>query len=108
MKLKIVVVVLAVLLYVPAGLLGADYIAGAMVYVTNKRVPEDVSLSTWPEAWQAYREDATQRKRLQFSAGERCPAFDPDLGEQGIIVGKVGRRYLIYGGQEFVLLAAPT
>ena len=68
MKLKIVVVVLAVLLYVPAGLLGADYIAGAMVYVTNKRVPEDVSLSTWPEAWQAYREDATQRKRLRFEA----------------------------------------
>ena len=31
MKLKIVVVVLAVLLYVPAGLLGADYLAGAMV-----------------------------------------------------------------------------
>jgi type IV secretion system protein VirD4 len=140
MKLKIVVVVLAVLLYVPAGLLGADYIAGAMVYVTNKRVPEDVSLSTWPEAWQAYREDATQRKRLQFSAGlglftlfglpvllglslthrarplHGAARFaSPSeiagaglYGEQGIIVGKVGRRYLIYGGQEFVLLAAPT
>ena len=140
MKLKIVVVVLAVLLYVPAGLLGADYIAGAMVYVTNKRVPEDVSLSTWPEAWQAYREDATQRKRLQFSAGlglftlfglpvllglslthRTTPLHgaarfaNPSeiakaglYGEQGIIVGKVGSRYLIYGGQEFVLLAAPT
>ena len=140
MKLKIVVVVLAVLLYVPVGLLGADYIAGAMVYVTNKRVPEDVSLSTWPEAWLAYREDATQRKRLQLSAGLGLFAlfglpilFGLSLthrttplhgaarfanpaeiseaglfGEQGIIVGKVGRRYLIYGGQEFVLLAAPT
>jgi len=140
MKLKIVVVVLAVLLYVPAGLLGADYIAGAMLYVTNKRVPEDVSLSTWPEAWLAYREDATQRKRLQLSAGLGLFALFglPVLlglslthratplhgaarfanpaeiakaglyGEQGIIVGKVGHRYLIYGGQEFVLLAAPT
>jgi len=29
-------------------------------------------------------------------------------GERGVIVGKVGKRYLIYGGQEFVLLAAPT
>ena len=29
-------------------------------------------------------------------------------GEHGVIVGKVGRRYLVYGGQEFVLLAAPT
>ncbi|MDR4467868.1 MAG: type IV secretory system conjugative DNA transfer family protein [Nitrospira sp.] len=29
-------------------------------------------------------------------------------GENGVIVGKVGRRYLVYGGQEFVLLAAPT
>lgn len=29
-------------------------------------------------------------------------------GERGVIVGKVGRRYLVYGGQEFVLLAAPT
>ncbi len=140
MKLKIVVVVLAVLLYVPAGLLGADYIAGAMVYVTNKRVPEDVSLSTWPEAWQVYREDATQRKRLQLSAGlglftlfglpvllglslthrarplHGAARFaSPSeiagaglYGEQGIIVGKHGSRYLIYGGQEFVLLAAPT
>jgi len=140
MKLKIVVVVLAVLLYVPAGLLGADYIAGAMLYVTNKRVPEDVSLSTWPEAWLAYRDDATQRKRLQLSAGLGLFALFglPVLlglslthratplhgaarfanpaeiakaglyGEQGIIVGKVGHRYLIYGGQEFVLLAAPT
>ena len=29
-------------------------------------------------------------------------------GERGVIVGKVGKRYLVYGGQEFVLLAAPT
>ena len=54
MRLKIVAGVLAVLLYIPVGLLGADYIAGAMFYVTNKLVPEEVSLDTWPDSWRAY------------------------------------------------------
>ena len=140
MKLKIVVVVLAVLLYIPVGLVGADCLAGILFDVTNKRVPESLSLDRWPEAWQAYREDATQRKRLQLSAGLGLFALfglpvllglslthratplhgaarfaNPSeitkaglYGERGIIVGKVGSRYLIYGGQEFVLLAAPT
>ena len=140
MKLKIVVVVLAVLLYIPVGLVGADCLAGVLFEVTNKRIPESLSLDRWPEAWLAYREDATQRKRLQFSAGlglftlfglpvllglslthRTTPLHgaarfaNPSeiaeaglYGEQGIIVGKYGSRYLIYGGQEFVLLAAPT
>jgi len=30
------------------------------------------------------------------------------LGEQGIVVGKHGGRYLMFAGQQFVLLAAPT
>lgn len=30
------------------------------------------------------------------------------FGDHGIVLGKVQDRYLIYGGQEFVLLAAPT
>ncbi len=140
MRRKMIVTALAVLLYIPVGLVGADCLAGVLFDVTNKRVPETVSLDRWPEAWQAYREDATQRKRLQFSAGlglftlfglpvllglslthRTTPLHgaarfaNPSeiakaglYGEQGIIVGKVGRRYLIYGGQEFVLLAAPT
>ena len=140
MRRKMIVTVLAVLLYVPVGLVGADCLAGVLFDVTNKRVPESVSLERWPEAWQTYREDATQRKRLQFSAGlglftlfglpvllglslthRTTPlhgaarfASPSEIaaaglyGEQGIIVGKVGPRYLIYGGQEFVLLAAPT
>jgi len=140
MRLKLIATVLAVLLYIPVGLVGADCLAGVLFDVTNKRVPESVSLDRWPEAWLAYREDGTQRKRLQFSAGlglftlfglpvllglslthRTTPlhgaarfaspseiAVAGLYGEQGIIVGKVGRRYLIYGGQEFVLLAAPT
>ena len=140
MRVKRVAWVLAILLYIPVGLVGADCLAGVLFDVTNKRVPESLSLDRWPEAWQAYREDATQRKRLQFSAGlglftlfglpvllglsltQRTRPLHGDArfanpseiagaglyGEQGIIVGKVGRRYLIYGGQEFVLLAAPT
>lgn len=140
MRLKIVAGVLAALLYIPLGLLGADYIAGAMFYVTNKLVPEEVSVDTWPDSWRAYSEDPTQRKRLQLSAGMGlCALFGLPLvlvlsvmtrtrslhgdarfaspaeiagaglyGENGVIVGKYGRRYLIYGGQEFVLLAAPT
>ncbi len=30
------------------------------------------------------------------------------LGDDGIIVGKIGNRYLMFGGQQFVLLYAPT
>jgi len=140
MRLKIVAGVLAVLLYIPIGLLGADYIAGAMFYVTNKLVPEEVSVDTWPDSWRAYSENPTQRKRLQLSAGmglfalfglplvlvlsvmTRARSLHGDArfaspaeiagaglyGDNGVIVGKYGRRYLIYGGQEFVLLAAPT
>ena len=140
MRRKMIVTVLAVLLYIPVGLVGADCLAGVLFDVTNKRVPESLSLDRWPEAWRAYRDDATQRKRLQLSAGLGLftlfglpvllglsltnrttplhgaarfanPAEIAEAGlygEQGIIVGKVGRRYLIYGGQEFVLLAAPT
>ena len=140
MRLKIVAGVLAVLLYIPVGLLGADYIAGVMFYVTNKLVPEEVSVDTWPDSWRAYSEDPTQRKRLQLSAGmglfalfglplvlvlsvmTRARSLHGDArfaspteiagaglyGDKGVIVGKYGRRYLIYGGQEFVLLAAPT
>ena len=69
MRVKTVAWILAILLYIPVGLVGADVVAGATFYVTNKRVPDGVSIHTWPEAWQAYREDATQRKRLQLSAG---------------------------------------
>ncbi|MGZ8383039.1 MAG: type IV secretory system conjugative DNA transfer family protein, partial [Nitrospira sp.] len=29
-------------------------------------------------------------------------------GDRGVIIGKYGRRYLMYGGQEFILLSAPT
>ena len=124
MRMKMVALILAILLYVPVGLVGADCLAGVLFDVTNKRVPESVSWDRWPEAWQAYREDATQRKRLQFSAGlglftlfglpvllglsltQRTTALhgaarfaNPSeiagaglYGEQGIIVGKVGRR----------------
>ena len=140
MRRKMIVTALAVLLYIPIGLVGADCLAGMLFDVTNKRVPESVSWDRWPDAWEAYSQDATQRKRLQLSAGlglftlfglpvllglslthRTTPLHgaarfaSPEeiseaglYGEQGIIVGKVGRRYLIYGGQEFVLLAAPT
>jgi type IV secretion system protein VirD4 len=30
------------------------------------------------------------------------------FAEQGVIVGKLGRRYLVFGGTQFILLAAPT
>ena len=140
MRVTRVAWVLAILFYIPVGLVGADCLAGVLFDVTNKRVPEELSLDAWPEAWLAYREDATQRKRLQLSAGlglftwfglpvllglslthrtqplHGAARFaNPSeiaktglYGEQGIIVGKYGNRYLIYGGQEFVLLAAPT
>ena len=130
----------ALLLYLPLGLCGADTLAGAVFTLANKQMPEDLSLSSWPESWRTYREDPIQRKRLQFSAavggfvcfglpvllvlsvtnrqkplhGEARFASQDEIqqaglyGERGVIVGKVGRRYLVYGGQEFVLLAAPT
>ena len=130
----------ALLLYLPLGLCGADALAGAVFTLTNKQIPEALSLTNWPDSWQAYREDPIQRKRLQFSAavggfvgfglpalllvsltnqkkplhGEARFAAHDEIhqaglyGERGVIIGKVGKRYLVYGGQEFVLLAAPT
>ncbi len=137
---KTMQIAIALLLYLPLGLCGADALAGAVFTLANKQLPEDLSLTTWPASWQAYRENPVQRKRLQFSAtvggffvfglpallwlslinrktplhGEARFASHDEIqqaglyGERGVIIGKVGWRYLVYGGQEFVLLAAPT
>ncbi|MBS0151054.1 MAG: type IV secretory system conjugative DNA transfer family protein [Nitrospira sp.] len=140
MSRKSMRIAMALLLYLPLGLCGADALAGAVFTLANKRMPDDLSLTRWPDSWHAYRKDPIQRKRLQFSAavggfvgfglpallvlsltnrkkplhGEARFASHNEIqqaglyGERGVIVGKVGRRYLVYGGQEFVLLAAPT
>ncbi len=140
MSRKSLQIAVALLLYLPLGLCGADALAGAVFTLANKQMPADLSLSSWPDSWRAYQEDPIQRKRLQFSAavggfvgfglpalllvsltnqkkplhGEARFASHDEIqqaglyGERGVIVGKVGRRYLVYGGQEFVLLAAPT
>ncbi len=140
MSRKSLQIAIALLLYLPLGLCGADALAGAVFTLANKQMPADLSLSSWPDSWQAYRDDPIQRKRLQFSAavggfvgfglpallvlsltnqkkplhGEARFASHDEIqqaglyGENGVIVGKVGRQYLVYGGQEFVLLAAPT
>jgi len=133
-------IAVALLLYLPLGLCGADALAGAVFILANKQMPTNLSLTSWPNSWRAYREDPIQRKRLQFSAavggfvvlgvpalmlvsltnrktplhGEARFASHDEIqqaglyGKRGVIVGKVGSRYLVYGGQEFVLLAAPT
>ena len=46
MKVHVVLIILGMLLYLPLGLLGADYVAGAMFSVTNKQMPDAVSLAT--------------------------------------------------------------
>lgn len=140
MARKPILIAVALVLYLPLGLCGADALAGAVFTLANKQMPEDLSLTTWPSSWQTYAEDPIQRKRLQLSAavggfvwfglpvlmgfslqqrrkplhGEARFASCDEIeqaglyGERGVIVGKVGKRYLIYGGQEFVLLSAPT
>ncbi|MDI3461852.1 MAG: Coupling protein VirD4, ATPase required for T-DNA transfer [Nitrospira sp.] len=133
-------IAIALLLYLPLGLCGANALAGAVFTLANKQMPDALSLSSWLDSWRAYAEDPVQRKRLQFSAavggfvgfglptllmlsltnqrkplhGEARFASHDEIqqaglyGERGLIIGKIGRRYLVYGGQEFVLLAAPT
>ncbi|HMS82671.1 MAG TPA: type IV secretory system conjugative DNA transfer family protein [Nitrospira sp.] len=140
MARKPILIAVALVLYLPVGLCGADALAGAVFTLANKRMPDDLSLTTWLTSWRAYGEDPIQRKRLQLSAtvggfvwfglpvlmglslqqrrkplhGEARFASNSEIqqaglyGERGVIIGKVGKRYLIYGGQEFVLLAAPT
>ncbi len=135
-----ILIAIALLLYLPLGLCGADYLAGVTFAITNKQLPEAVSLATWPESWRIYSEDPIQRKRLQLSAGvggfvlfgipllmglsvrSRRKPLHGDArfaraseiqqaglyGARGVIIWKIGKRYLVYGGQEFVLLAAPT
>ena len=61
-------IAVALLLYLPLGLCGADALAGAVFTLANKQMPENLSLTSWPDSWRAYREDPIQRKRLQFSA----------------------------------------
>jgi type IV secretion system protein VirD4 len=132
--------VLLVAIYLPVALLVADYLAGVLFYVANKTIPMDLSLWTWPDAWDAYHEDPVQRRRLQVGAAiglslvillpgivwlahtNRRPSLHGDarfasrseirkaglFGTEGIVVGKEGRRFLLYPGQEFVLVAAPT
>lgn len=140
MSRKSMRIAVALLLYLPLGLCGADALAGAVFTLANKQMPADLSLTSWPDSWRIYSGDPIQRKRLQLSAavggfvgfglpalllvsltsqkkplhGEARFASHDEIqqaglyGERGVIVGKVGRRYLVYGGQEFVLLAAPT
>ena len=125
MSRKSLQIAAALLLYLPLGLCGADALAGAVFTLANKQMPLDLSLSSWPDSWRAYREDPIQRKRLQFSAavgglvgfglpallvmsvtnqkkplhGEARFASHEEIqqlyGEHGVIVGKVGRRYLV-------------
>ena len=45
-----------ILLYIPVGLVVADYLAGALFYVANKTMPVELSLWTWPDAWDAPRD----------------------------------------------------
>jgi len=140
MARKPILIAVAVVLYLPLGFCGAAYVAGTVFAIINKRIPDELSLNTWPTFWRVYGEDPIQRKRLQLSAavggfvwfglpvlmglslqqrrkplhGEARFASNGEIqqaglyGERGVIVGKVGKRYLVYGGQEFVLLAAPT
>jgi len=137
---KPILIAVALVLYLPLGLCGADYLAGVLFSVINKRMPDELSLTTWPTSWRVYGEDPIQRTRLQLSAaaggfvwfglpvlmglslqqrrkplhGEARFASPAEIqqaglyGEHGLIIGKVAKRYLVYGGQEFVLLAAPT
>jgi len=68
MSRKSIQIAAALLVYLTLGLCVADALAGAVFTLANKQMPEDLSLSNWPDSWQAYREDPIQRKRLQFSA----------------------------------------
>lgn len=68
MSRKSMRIAMALLLYLPLGLCGADALAGAVFTLANKQMPEAFSLSSWPDSWRAYRDDPIQRKRLQFSA----------------------------------------
>ena len=65
MSRKSLHIAIALLLYLPLGLCGADALAGAVFTLANKQMPADLSLNSWPESWQIYSGDRIQRKRLQ-------------------------------------------
>ena len=44
-------IAMALLLYLPLGLCGADALAGAVFLLANKQMPEDLSLTRWPASW---------------------------------------------------------
>jgi len=140
MKAKTLAIATAILAYVVIAFFVAEYIAGAVYFVANKTMPDNITGDTWWQYWNWYKDDPVQRKRLQFSAGaagalvyiipllvisalrNTVRSLHGDArfavaseirqsglyGEQGVIVGKYNGQYLVFNGQQFVLLAAPT
>ena len=43
-------IAVALLLYLPLGLCGADALAGAVFTLANRQMPADFSLSSWPDS----------------------------------------------------------
>jgi type IV secretion system protein VirD4 len=116
------------------------YLAGGIFLLLNKKIPSDLSISTYYQYWYYLHGQAAYVKKLYVSlvvgAGisfgvpvaliilarrDNRPLHGAArfahysevkksglMTDKGIIVGKYRDQYLMFGGQQFVLLAAPT
>lgn len=113
------------------------YLGGAIFLGTQNLDPEQASLFTLYQYWYYYRNDQTVLNWLYGSAGlsllpmllplafiikPKKPGQFGDakfakradikkaglLGEEGLIVGKLGSKYLMFGGQQHAIISAPT
>jgi len=122
-------------------LVAADYVAGFLFLLINKRNPLGTHLGTYFQYWYYYHGDIAQAKHLKAALaiavvacvitplfvvlhllsgpvrslyGEARFANAGEirraglLGNAGIIVGKYAGKFLLFAGQQFVILAAPT
>lgn len=120
-----------------AGLVWA-WIGGMIFLTAFDRDPQEAELLTLYQYWYYYRSDASVMKWLLLAGGIALAVvflplmlivFSPTkqslygdarfatlleirraglLGHEGIIVGRLGNKYLMFGGQQHAIISAPT
>jgi type IV secretion system protein VirD4 len=55
-------------IYLVASLIAAAYLAGCLYFLFCKTMPANIEFDTWLRYWDAYADDAVQRKRLLAAA----------------------------------------
>lgn len=129
---------LALTILIVALIAGWLFLAGAVLLIALKQDPNDATLLTLYQYWYYYKENAavldwiyracgiafaiialpllavflSPNKKKLFGEARFAKRYDIQkaglLGDNGIIVGQLGSRYLMFGGQQHAIISAPT